>query len=241
MNNNEPRAIGFIFARGGSKGVPGKNIKALAGKPLIAYAIETARACSLIETIIVSTDDPAIAAVAREYGAEVPFVRPAELAADNSPEWLAWQHAIRWVQAQRGEFDTFISLPTTSPFRTADDVMACINTLRADPATDVVITVRKAERSPYFNMVRLDGAGYAHLVIEPTQTVVRRQDVPAVFDVTTVAYAARPVFVLNANHLFEGNVRTVQIPTERAMDIDTPYDFMLAECIARARSTDTGA
>ena len=241
MNNNEPRAIGFIFARGGSKGVPGKNIKALAGKPLIAYAIETARACSLIETIIVSTDDPAIAAVAREYGAEVPFVRPAELAADNSPEWLAWQHAIRWVQAQRGEFDTFISLPTTSPFRTADDVTACINTLRADPATDVVITVRKAERSPYFNMVRLDDAGYAHLVIEPAQTVARRQDVPAVFDVTTVAYAARPAFVLNASQLFEGKVRTVQIPTERAMDIDTPYDFMLAECIARTRSNDTGA
>jgi N-acylneuraminate cytidylyltransferase len=90
-------------------------------------------------------------------------------------------------------------------------------------------------------MVRLDNAGYAHLVIEPAQTVARRQDVPVVFDVTTVAYAARPAFVLSASQLFEGKVRTVQIPAERAIDIDTPYDFMLAECIARTRSTDTGA
>lgn len=232
MSNNKLRAIGFIFARGGSKGVPGKNIKPLAGKPLIAYAIETARACPHIETVIVSTDDLAIAEVAREYGAEVPFLRPAELAADSSPEWLAWQHAIRWVQGQRGEFDTFISLPATSPFRSTADVTACIDTLRGDPAADMVITVREAERSPYFNMVRLDDAGYARLVIEPTQTLARRQDVPVVFDITTVAYAARPSFVLNASHLFEGKVRTVRIPAERALDIDTPYDFMLAECIA---------
>lgn len=238
MSSTKLRAIGFIFARGGSKGVPGKNIKPLAGKPLIAYAIETARACPLIETVIVSTDDLAIAEVAREYGAEVPFLRPAELAADSSPEWLAWQHAIRWVQVQRGEFDAFISLPATSPFRSVADVTACIDTLRADPATDIVITVRDAERSPYFNMVRLDDVGYARLVIEPTHALSRRQDVPVVFDITTVAYAARPAFVLNASQLFEGNVRTVHIPVERALDIDSPYDFMLAECIARNRPVE---
>lgn len=240
MNNGKLRAIGFIFARGGSKGVPGKNIKLLAGKPLIAYAIETAQACSLIETVIVSTDDLEIAAVAREYGAEVPFLRPVELAADNSPEWLSWQHAIRWTQTQRDVFDTFISLPTTSPFRAANDVTACIEALHSEPETDAVITVREAERSPYFNMVHLDDAGYARLIIEPAQTVARRQDVPSVFDITTVAYAARPTFVLNASRLFEGKIRTVLIPAERALDIDTPYDFMLAECIARNRLTDTG-
>ena len=241
MNDGKLRVIGFIFARGGSKGVPGKNIKLLAGKPLIAYAIETAQACSLIETVIVSTDDLEIAAVAREYGAEVPFLRPVELAADNSPEWLSWQHAIRWTQTQRGVFDTFISLPTTSPFRAANDVTACIEELHSDPETDAVITVRESERSPYFNMVHLDDAGYARLIIEPAQTVARRQDVPSVFDITTVAYAARPTFVLNASRLFEGKVKTVRIPAERALDIDTPYDFMLAECIARKKLMDAGA
>lgn len=237
MNNIKQRVIGFIFARGGSKGIPGKNIKPLAGKPLIAYAIETARACPLLETVIVSTDDPAIAAVACEHGAEVPFFRPAELAADNSPEWLAWQHAIRWAQAERGNFDIFVSLPTTSPFRRVEDVTACIDVLRSNPETDAVITVRQAERSPYFNMVCLDEVGHARLVIEPTQSVSRRQDVPEVFDITTVAYAARPDFVLAAGRLFDGKVRTVGIPVERSLDIDTPYDFMIAECIAHHRST----
>ncbi len=228
------RCVAFIFARGGSKGLPGKNIKPLAGKPLIAWSIDAARACPEIETVIVSTDDPGIADVARAHGAEVPFMRPEELARDDSPEWLAWRHAIRWFQEARGAFDVFLSLPATSPFRAAADIEACLATLRADPATDIVITVRDAERSPYFNMVRHDEQGYARLVIEPAGAVSRRQDAPRVHDITTVAYAARPDFILAADRLFDGRVRSVTVPAERALDIDTPYDFMLAECIARS-------
>lgn len=230
------RVIGFIFARGGSKGVPGKNIKLLGGKPLIAYAIETGLACKELETVIVSTDDPEIAEVAKAYGAEVPFMRPMELATDTASEWLAWQHAIDWVRSNRGAFDIFMSMPVTSPFRAVSDVQACINTLRTNPETDIVITVRDAERSPYFNMVTLDESGYAHVVIQPDKVLSRRQDVPVVYDVTTVAYAARPDYIMKAKKLFEGNVRTVLVPSERALDIDTPYDFMLAECIARIKS-----
>ena len=229
------RSIAFIFARGGSKAVPGKNIKLLAGKPLIAYSIEIARACSMVEAVIVSTDNGNIAQIARDYGAEVPFLRPLELATDNSPEWLAWQHAIRWFRMERGDFDTFISLPTTSPFRKVEDINACINVLHANPATDVVITVRSAERNPYFNMVKLDENGYAHLMVEPNNAVVRRQDVPTVFDITTVAYVARPLFVLTANRLFDGKIRTVQIPSERGMDIDTQHDFMIAELMMQSK------
>ena len=226
------RCIAFIFARGGSKGLPGKNIKPLAGKPLIAWAIDTARACSHLETVIVSTDDPGIAEVAVAHGAEVPFVRPAELASDTASEWLAWRHAIDWFRRERGDFDVFVSLPTTSPFRAVADVESCIATLQ-QPGTDIVITVRPAERSPYFNMVRHDDTGFAHLVIPPEKSLVRRQDAPMVYDVTTVAYAAKPEFILRADRLFEGRVRTVQVPVERALDIDTPYDFMIAECLAR--------
>lgn len=235
MNIISPRAVGFIFARGGSKGLPGKNIKNLAGKPLIAYSIETALACDSLETVIVSTDDPEIAQVARDFGAETPFMRPAELAGDTSPEWLAWRHAIEWFNKDRGELDIFVSLPATSPFRAVSDVDACIAALHDDPSADIVVTVREAERSPYFNMVSMDESGYARLVIESAKSVSRRQDVPAVYDMTTVAYAARPSFVLNAARIFDGRVRTVLVPAERALDIDTPYDFMLAECIASSR------
>ena len=95
----KPYVVGAIFARGGSKGVPGKNLRILAGKPLIAYAIETALASKLIDRVIVSTDDAEIAAVAQQHGAEVPFMRPQELARDDSPEWLSWQHAIRTMES----------------------------------------------------------------------------------------------------------------------------------------------
>lgn len=231
MARPDMKVIAFIFARGGSKGVPGKNVKPLAGKPLIAHAIAVARASAGIGAVIVSTDDPAIAAVAREYGAEVPFMRPPELAQDTSSEWLAWRHAIEWVQRERGPFDLFVSLPTTSPFRSVDDVAAVIAAMAADPLADVAITVAESNRSPYFNMVKRDADGYAELVIAQQGKVIRRQDAPAVFDITTVAYAARPGFVLSANGLFEGKVCTVVVPAERALDIDTPYDFRLAEAL----------
>jgi CMP-N-acetylneuraminic acid synthetase len=231
------RTIGFIFARGGSKGVPGKNIKPLAGKPLIAHSIELAFACPSIETVIVSTDDAGIASAAVKYGAEVPFMRPPELATDTAPEWLAWRHAIEWVQANRGDFDIFVSLPATSPFRSVEDVESCISTLSSDSKADAVITVKEANRSPYFNMVSLDANGYADLVIKPNGKISRRQDVPPVYDITTVAYAARPKFVLCSDRLFDGNIRVVSVPAERALDIDTPYDFMLAQAIAEINAS----
>ena len=233
-----PRTVAFIFARGGSKGLPGKNIMRLAGKPLIAHSIDVARATPGIETVIVSTDDAAIAEVARAHGAEVPFVRPAELAQDASPEWLAWRHAINWFQTERGAFDVFLSLPATSPFRSVDDVSACLAAMHSDPQADMVITVAEAHRSPWFNMVSLDDQGYAHLVNAAGAGVVRRQDVPVVFDITTVAYVARPAYVLNAERMLAGRVRTVTVPAERALDIDTPYDFRLAQAIAMLRDAD---
>ena len=230
------RAVCFIFARGGSKGLPGKNIRPLAGKPLIAHSIAVACACPRIETVIVSTDDETIADTARQWGAEVPFMRPAGLATDTAPEWLAWRHAIEWFERERGSLDVFLSLPPTSPFREVVDVDNCIDALADDPRADAVITVREAERSPYFNMVSLDSQGYARLVMQSTNAIARRQDVPQVYDITTVAYAVRPAYIRHADRLFAGVVRSVQVPAERALDIDTPYDFELAQAIAMIRS-----
>lgn len=232
MSSKPVKSVVFIFARGGSKGVPGKNIKSLGGKPLIAHAIEIGLATPTVETVIVSTDDLAIAEVARAHGAEVPFMRPLDLALDHSPEWLAWRHAINWYHDHRGEFDVFVSLPTTSPFRTVQDVENTIQALTSAEDVDIAITVSEANRSPYFNMVKVDPDGYSQLLIPPKTDVFRRQDVPEVFDVTTVAYAARPQFVLEAGSIFAGRVKAVQVPKERSLDIDTPFDFMVAEALA---------
>lgn len=228
----KPHIVGVIFARGGSKGVPRKNVRPLAGKPLIAHAIEVARAVPLIDRVVVSTDDSEIAGISQEWGAEVPFMRPAELAADNSPEWLAWQHAIRALEqsVSSRRLDVLVSIPTTSPLRAPGDVVACIQTLLESDA-DVVITVTPAKRSPFFNMVAFDG-GYVRLVnAPPAGGIARRQDAPTVFDITTVAYAARRDYVLQASSLLEGKIKAVIVPESRALDIDSEMDLKIAELL----------
>ncbi|MEZ9859173.1 acylneuraminate cytidylyltransferase family protein [Vibrio splendidus] len=219
----------FIFVRGGSKGLPGKNIKPLAGKPLLQYSIETARACASISDVFVSTDDSEIAKVAVECGATL-IERPPELATDTSPEWLSWRHAVEWVQAKYGDFAHFVSLPATSPLRSVEDVESSILQLQKDYA-DICISVTPASRSPFFNMVKKDEQGFVELVNRPNGEVARRQDAPEVFDITTVVYATTPRFVLDNYGLFSGKVTSIEVPKERAVDIDDIYDFKLAEAI----------
>jgi len=224
--------IAFIFARGGSKGVPRKNIKLLDGKPLIAHSIEVAQKTQGIDRIVISTDDQEIAEVAKKWGAEVPFIRPAHLAQDTSPEWLSWQHAVDFI-SQKRSFSTFLSLPATSPLRAPEDVHKCLHAL--DAQTDVVVTVKQAGCNPYFNMLMRDEEGFSKLVIRPEKVITRRQDAPVVYDMTTVAYVTRPEFILKNASIFDGRVKSVIIPDERAVDIDTPVDFALAEVLIAQR------
>lgn len=225
------KPIALICARGGSKGLPGKNIRPLAGKTLIAWAIEHALAIRRIHRVIVSTDSENIAAAAREAGAEVPFLRPAELARDDSPEWLVWRHALKFLYDTEGSYPDFIvSVPATAPLRLPADIENCIDEYDKGDA-DVVITVTDAHRNPYFNMVKIASDRTASLVITPEGNITRRQDAPKVYDMTTVAYVANPRFVLEHDGLFEGRVRAVHVPQERALDIDSPFDFRIAESL----------
>lgn len=223
------KSFAFIFARGGSKGLPGKNIKPLAGKPLLQYSIETAQACDAIDKVFVSTDDRDIAKVALENNA-ILIDRPEELASDTSPEWLSWRHAIEWAKEHYGEFDNFVSLPATSPLRSVEDVNAAIKK-RVASDTDVCISVTPASRSPYFNMVKLSNNDLVELVNQPSGEVSRRQDAPKVFDITTVVYVADPKFIMESYGIFSGRVSAIEVPKERAVDIDDIYDFKLAEAI----------
>jgi N-acylneuraminate cytidylyltransferase len=229
--------VGLIFARGGSKGLPGKNIRMLGGKPLIAWAIDHARAVTRIERVIVSTDSEEIAAVARRYGAEVPFLRPSHLAQDHSPEWMAWRHALEFLQQQEGRMpEVMVSIPATAPLRLPLDLERCLDEYERGDA-DIVVTVTEAHRSPYFNMVTQNSDGTVRLVIPPAAGITRRQDAPPVYDMTTVAYVAGSGFVMRRDGVFQGRVRAVIVPPERALDIDTALDFQIAECLLRARSS----
>lgn len=227
--SSQYNAVAFIFARGGSKGLLRKNIRMFAGKPLIAWAIEHAHEAQGIRRVIVSTDSEEIAAIASQYGAEVPFMRPSQLAKDDSPEWLSWRHALEFIHKDEGSFpDAMVSVPVTAPLRQPVDIERCLDLFSKGDA-DVVITVTDAHRNPYFNMVTMQSNGSVGLVIPPTSGISRRQDAPEVFDMTTVAYVAEPQFVMAHESAFAGRVKAVHVPIERSIDIDTLLDFEIAE------------
>jgi CMP-N-acetylneuraminic acid synthetase len=223
------KVLGLICARGGSKGVPKKNIKLLGGKPLIGWSIETATQCTFFDRVVVSTDSQEIANIAMHYGAEVPFIRPAKLAEDESPEWLSWQHALKKLEElDQYRADYLIVLPPTSPFRSHEDVEQGFDLIKEEDI-DMVISVTNSGRNPYFNMVEIDRDGFAYLSKKPEQRVFRRQDASQVFDMTTALYAARTDYILYAHGVFDGKVKVILIPEIRALDIDTEMDFKLAE------------
>lgn len=222
------KTYAFVFARGGSKGVPGKNKRKLAGKPLLAYSIDQANEIDIVDKVFVSTEDPEITAIALEYGANV-IDRPKKLAGDNIPEWLAWQHGVNWIYEQGESFDVFLSLPTTSPMRNSNDIKETLKKL--DKETDVVLTMTPSVRSPWFNMVTIRQDGYIELLKQDKKKIHRRQDAPITYDLTTVAYVTRPDFILSHNALFEGRVQAVEVPRHRAFDIDTELDWDIVEYI----------
>lgn len=226
--------VAFIFARAGSKGLPGKNTRTFGGKPLIAWSIECALSVKKIDQVIVSTDSEEIAETSRKYGADVPFMRPRELATDESPEWLSWKHALEYLRHSSGGLpEVMVSLPATSPLREVRDVESCLEQFSKGDC-DVVITVTESHRNPYFNLVIENDDGRVKLAIENYQ-ITRRQDAPVVRDMATVCYVTNPKFVLSHNSIFEGRVKAVNIPKERAIDIDSLLDFQIAEFIFDSR------
>lgn len=220
------KTFAFIFARGGSKGLPRKNVLEIGGIPLIVHSIEIAKKVSQIDQVFVSTEDTEIANVAKENGAHI-ICRPVELAADNSPEWLSWQHAVKIAENKFGDFKRFLSLPTTSPLRNVDDVQRCLDLYKA--GTDCVVTITESTRSPWFNMVRREENGSVNLLLNDFASKFKnRQSAPKTFDMTTVAYVTSPEFILNNDCIWDGSVVGVSIPPERAIDIDTKLDFEIA-------------
>ena len=227
------RTAAFIFARGGSKGLPDKNIKLLDGKPLIAYSIELAKQLSFIDSVIVSTDSHDIAEVAKQFGAEVPFIRPQELAQDDSPEWLSWQHACEYVSSNYSSFDTFISLPTTAPLRKAVDVQKAYDFYN-EKTFDTVITSVEAKFNPYFTLIKQAENGVVEL-FNQDEKVTRRQDAPKALGIVPVCYITSPSFIMKHSSLWDGSIGTVEVDPLSAIDIDDASDFYMAELIAKDR------
>jgi CMP-N,N'-diacetyllegionaminic acid synthase len=220
-------AICTICARGGSVGVPRKNIRPLLGKPLIAYTIEQALACNRIDAVYVSTDDDEIAEVARAHGAEVPFKRPAELATSTAGKLPVIEHMFNYLSANGVNVETIVDLDPTSPLRTVQDIENAIALL--DQATDVVITAYPSDKNPYFNMVERQADGNVRLVKPLADGVSSRQAAPKVFSMNASIYVWHGR-TLNAG-LWNGRTKLYEMPRERSIDIDSEIDFKLVEML----------
>jgi CMP-N-acetylneuraminic acid synthetase len=226
------RTYAFIFARGGSKGLPRKNVLKIKGIPLLAHSINAANSIDEIQKCFVSTDSPEVAEVASIYGATV-IDRPVNLSTDESPEWLSWQHAVNWVRNNIGDFNKFISLPATAPLRLPKDIERCLSKL--DSKTDIVLTMSNSHRNPWFNMVCQDDDKNLELIIKERNNPTRRQDAPVTYDLTTVAYVTRPDFIMKNTSIWDGRSKGVIIPPERAIDIDTDLDYRFAKFLMEER------
>lgn len=224
------KTYAFVFARGGSKGLPGKNLMKIDGVSLIGRAVRIALEVPEIEKVIVSTDDPAIASEAVAHGAIAPFLRPVELASDTSPEWASWRHAVRHLHENGDPFDRFVSVPATAPLRLARDVRNAIQIFETSDC-DLVMSMTEAERSPYFTIVSEQEDGFFLPAMRMEKPIHRRQDAPVVFDVTPVAYVTTPAHIERAFGYYDGRIKANFVPRERAVDIDTEVDLEVARAL----------
>jgi len=232
MKNCMRETIGIIAARGGSKAIPRKNIKLLAGKPLIAWTIEAALQCKGLSRIIVSTDDSEIAGVARQWGAEVPFMRPADLARDDSSSISVVQHALHWMEENEGFSPGYVTLlQPTSPFRTAEDIHQSIELAKKRRAA-AVVSVCEAEPHPYL-CKRVSADGTMANFIATDIVYLRRQEMPPAYALNGAIYLCPGETLVQVKTFFpEGTIAYV-MPKERSLDVDTAWDWRLAELIMK--------
>lgn len=221
-------ALALITARGGSKGLPGKNLAPLAGKPLIAWTIDAARAASSLSRIVVSTDDPAIADACRSRGVEVPFLRPAELSTDTASHLSVVEHALQWLESgEKVRPDVVVLLQPTSPLRTAADIDACV-ALASRTAAPAVVSVCEAVDHPFL-VKKLDEGGRLVDYVTPGLAYARRQDFPAAYVLNGAVYVNRRDSLLRDRSFVPPGALPYVMPRERSIDIDTAADLAAAE------------
>ncbi len=219
--------LGLITARGGSKGIPRKNLADLGGKPLIAWTIEAALESSALDRVVVSTDDPEIAEVSRQYGAEVPFMRPPDLAGDKSAHIPVIQHALRWAEESAGSLPDYICLlQPTSPFRTAQHIVRAVALLKENNA-DAVVSVCEAKTHPFLTR-KVDENGLLKPFMPMPAGYLRRQDFPPAFEINGAIYLCRSAIVMEEGTLLPEKTKALIMDDQSSLDIDTPEDLVRA-------------
>jgi CMP-N,N'-diacetyllegionaminic acid synthase len=232
--NKGKKILCTICARGGSKGVPNKNIRLLNGKPLIAYSIEQAIQSNIFKHIVVSTDSEEIAKVAVRYGAEVFFMRSSDLSSDYVGKIDVIRDAfVRSEKYYKQRFDFLIDIDATSPLRSVQDITKAFDQFHFND-NDILITATPSRRSPYFNLVELTEDGKVSLSKEIGTSFLRRQDVPKAFDMNASIYVWKRSSILNEHTLFTEKTGLYVMPEARSIDIDTELDFKIVEFILKS-------
>lgn len=234
------RVLGLIPARGGSKGVPRKNVRPLGGRPLLAYTADAAKASSRLTEIVLSTDDEEIAQVGRALGLDVPFLRPAELARDETPTLPVVVHALEWLEEHGRRFDAVCLLQPTNPFRRAEDIDGCIALFeerRADAAVSVLPVPH--EYNPHWVYLRCDD-GCIHLAMGAMNPIPRRQDLPPAYHREGSVYVTRRDVVLDQNSLYGRFVVGYEMDPRRSVNVDSRDDWDRAESLLAAEVESAG-
>ena len=230
--NTTKNIIAIIPARGGSKGIPHKNIKLLFGKPLIAYTIEAALKSKYLSRVVVSTENKRIAEISSDYGAEV-VIRPLDLAQDNTPSLPVFQHVIKYLEAEESyDASIIVILQPTSPLRTIEDIDGTINKF-LESNCDSVVSICDVEHLPYC-MYTWDNDSLRPL-IEGGEKIERRQDAPRIFRINGAVYITKKDIIIKQNKILGDDTRGFIMPQERSLDIDTQIDFDLAEILLKRR------
>lgn len=229
--DKETHVVGIIPARAGSKSIPRKNVQDLANKPLIVYTIDVALKSKTLCRVVVSTDDAKIAELARSYRAEVPFMRPAELARDDTPGLLACQHAVKYLEENEGyKVDVVVILQPTSPLRNESHIDKAVRKLLRTRA-DSVITVCKVRHHPFWSFIARGDRLYPFSKMGIT--IRNRQALPEIYAVNGAVYAVRKNVLFEQNSVFGKDTRAIVMPSEESVDIDSPFDFFVAEMLLK--------
>jgi CMP-N,N'-diacetyllegionaminic acid synthase len=227
--------LGLVTARGGSKGIPGKNVKLLAGKPLIRWTIDEACKSRLISRLLVSTDDEEIRSVSLAGGAEVPFLRPTEIAGDTSPHIEVMIHTLDWLKNEQNyQPDYVLLLQPTSPFRTVQDIDGVLQMAMDNPEVDALIGVCEAENHPFL-IKKLDHRGKLEDYLQSELAYLRRQDLPPAYVINGAIYLNKPSSLRRERKMVPTGSLAYIMPKERSLDVDTPWDFHVAELIMNER------
>lgn len=232
------KTICVISARGGSRGLPGKNIRPLLGKPLIVWSIEQALLTPEIDRVVVSTDSEEIADIARTAGAETPFLRPEHLSNSEAGKFGVFKHALQACEEFYNEkYDLYVDLDCTSPLRDVSDISACIAQFqeRKEYGIDCVFSICEARKNPYFNLLEADEKGALKVSKKLPGTIVRRQDAPAVFEHVASIYALDPNYIRSASYLLDGHTEGYDIGSEKSLDVDSDFDFLLIEYLMKRK------